>query len=97
MNLIHFNTQQIADIASATQAHRGEWDAIWNGVRAKLAGVVGEALDAATGMSLDERSMRYHQKTDLYTQQLHARAQATNKIAQIAEETGHAMVKTLMG
>lgn len=97
MSLIYFNTAQIVDIASATQTHRGEWDAIWNGVRAKLSGVVGEALDAATGMSLEERSVRYHQKTDIYTQQLLARAQATSKIAQIAEETGYAMVKTLSG
>lgn len=97
MSYIAFDTGQIADIATATQAHRGEWDAIWNGVRAKLAGVVGEALDAATGLSLQERSMTYHRKSDLYSQQLVSHAQATAQIGQIAEQAGYAMVKTLGG
>lgn len=97
MSVIAFNTEQIADIANATQAHRGEWDAIWNGVRAKLGAVISEALDAATGLSLEDRTMSYHQKSDLYTQQLLTRAQATSTIGQIAEQTGYAMVKTLAG
>lgn len=97
MPVIAFNTEQIADIANATHAHRGEWDAIWNGVRAKLGAVVDEALDAATGLSLQDRTIGYHQKSDLYTQQLLARAQATSTVGQIAEQTGYAMVKTLTG
>ncbi|WP_134323911.1 hypothetical protein [Cumulibacter soli] len=97
MPLIAFNTEHIADIANATQAHRSEWDAIWNGVRSKLGDVISEALDAATGLSLDERTVSYHQKSDLYTQQLLARAQATASIGQIAQDTGIAMVKTLSG
>ena len=45
MTTIAFNTEQIAEIAASAQAHQGEWDAIWNGVQAKLSGVVSEALD----------------------------------------------------
>lgn len=97
MSVIAFNTEQIAEIANATQAHRAEWDAIWSAVKAKLGGVVADALDAATGCSLEDRTMSYHQKSDLYTQQLLARAHTTSTIGQIAEETGYAMVKTLTG
>ncbi|WP_106848893.1 hypothetical protein [Blastococcus sp. Marseille-P5729] len=97
MSVIAFNTEQIADIAAATQAHQGEWDAIWNGVQNKLGGVVSDALDALTGSSLQERTFSYQQKTAVYTQQLMARAQATSNIATIAEQTGYSMVKTLSG
>lgn len=97
MTVIAFDTEQIADIASATQAHRAEWDGIWNAVRAKLGAVVSEALDVATGLSLEDRTVSYHQKSDLYTQQLLARAQATSTIGQIAEDTAVAMVKALTG
>lgn len=97
MTTIAFNTEQITEIAASTQAHQGEWDAIWNGVQAKLSGVVSEALDALTGSSLQERTTSYQQKTAIYTQQLMARAQATSNIAAIAEQTGYSMVKTLTG
>lgn len=97
MPVIAFNTEQITEIATATQAHRAEWDSIWNAVKTKLGSVVGEALDAATGCSLEDRTTSYHQKSDLYAQQLLARAQATSTIGQIAEETGAAMIKTLTG
>lgn len=97
MTTIAFNTEQIAEIAASAQAHQGEWDAIWNGVQAKLSGVVSEALDALTGSSLQERTASYQQKTAIYTQQLIARAQATSNIAAIAEQTGYSMVKTLTG
>ena len=97
MSVIAFNTEQIVDIASATQAHQGEWDAIWQGVAAKLGGVVSDALDVLTGSSLQERTTSYHQKTALYTQQLLARAQATSNIAMIAEQTSSSMIKTLSG
>lgn len=97
MSVIAFNTEQIHDIAASTQAHQGEWDAIWNGVRSKLGGVISEALDALTGSSLQERTASYQQKTALYTQQLVARSQATTNIATIAEQTSYSMVKTLSG
>ena len=97
MSVISFDTAQIAEIAASTQAHQGEWDAIWNGVQSKLGGVVSEALDALTGASLQDRTVSYQQKTSLYTQQLAARAQATSNVASIAEQTGYAMVKTLSG
>lgn len=97
MTLIKFDTEQISAIASATLAHQGEWDAIWQDVKTKLSGVVSDALDAATGMSLEERSARYSQKTSMYTQQLMSRAAATSQVASIAEQTNIAMVKTLTG
>lgn len=97
MSVIAFDTEQISDIAAATQAHQGEWDAIWHGVQNKLGGVVSDALDALTGSSLQERTISYQQKSALYTQQLQARAQATSTIATIAEQTGYSMVKTLSG
>lgn len=97
MTLIKFDTDQITAIASSTLAHQGQWDAIWEGVRTKLTGVVSEALDVATGMSLEERSARYHQKTSIYSQQLMARATATSQVGMVAQQTNAAMVKALTG
>jgi hypothetical protein len=92
---IEFNTEDIARVASATKGHEAEWNRIWEGVRSKLSGVVSEALDAATGASLDERTAEYHRKTTQYTADLQAQQNAVTNIGNIAVDTNRNMIRTV--
>ena len=97
MALIAFDTNGIADIAAQTIARQQQWDDIWNSVKSRIGATVASDLDALTGMSLEERSAAYAAKTAQYTIQLHAQAQATAKIGNIAAETNQAMARVIAG
>ncbi|MFD9888498.1 hypothetical protein ACFWY9_04110 [Amycolatopsis sp. NPDC059027] len=92
---IEFRVEDIHQIATSTRAHQAEWDNIWNTVKTRLSGVVSQALDAATGSSLEERSAEYHRKTQVYNQQLQAQQHAVGRVGDIAEETNVSMQNTI--
>lgn len=96
-DFIEFRTDEVSAIARATVGHEAEWDRIWNGVKTRLSGVVSEALDAQTGSSLEERSARYHQRTQQYQGQLQTQAGAVDRVGQIATEGNQAMRNTIAG
>ena len=95
--LIEFQTGQIADIGSQTLNQRSQWDAIWESTRARISATASEALDVATGSSLQERNDEYHRKSALYTQNVQQQGQAVNQIGSIATETNARMVLTIRG
>lgn len=94
---IEFNTEQIAQIATATRGHQSDWDAVWEGVRGKLSATVSEALDALTGSSLQDRTNEYHRKTEQYTAQLNSQQVAVGKVGDIATETNRNMSNVIRG
>jgi len=95
--LIEFQTGQIADIGSQTLNQRSQWDAIWQSTRGRISATASEALDVATGSSLQERNDEYHRKSALYTQNVQQQGQAVNQIGSIATETNARMVSTIRG
>lgn len=94
---LEFNTDEIGRIATATQGHQSQWDSIWEGVRSKLGNTVSEALDALTGSSLDERTQRYHQRTQQYTAQLQSQMTAVRNVGNIATDTNQQMSRVISG
>ena len=78
--LIEFQTGQIADIGSQTLNQKSQWDAIWESTRARISATASEALDVATGSSLQERNDEYHRKSALYSQNVQQQGQAVNQI-----------------
>ena len=90
--LIEFQTGQIADIGSQTLNQKSQWDAIWESTRARISATASEALDVATGSSLQERNDEYHRKSALYSQNVQQQGQAVNQIGSIASETNARMV-----
>ena len=95
--LIEFQTGQIADIGSQTLNQKAQWDAIWESTKARISATASEALDVATGSSLQERNDEYHRKSALYTQNVQQQGQAVNQIGSIASETNARMVSTIRG
>jgi hypothetical protein len=95
--LIEFQTGPIGDIGSQTMNQKAVWDGIWESTRARISATAAEALDAATGSSLDERGQEYHRKCTLYSQNVQQQGQAVNQIGSIATETNARMVSTIRG
>ena len=95
--LIEFQTGPIADIGSQTLNQQQQWDAIWDSTRARISATAADALDVATGSSLQERSDEYHRKSLAYTQNVQQQGQAVNQIGDIASDTNARMVSTIRG
>ena len=76
---------------------RDRWDAIWESTRGRISATASEALDVATGSSLQERNDEYHRKSALYSQNVQQQGQAVNQIGSIASETNARMVSTIRG
>jgi hypothetical protein len=95
--LIEFQTGGIADIGSQTLNQKSVWDGIWENTKAQISATAAEALDAATGSSLEERSAEYHRKSTAYGQNVQQQGQAVNQIGSIATETNTRMVNTIRG
>jgi hypothetical protein len=95
--LIEFQTGPIADIGSQTLNQKAVWDGIWESTKARISATAAEALDAATGSSLEERGQEYHRKSVAYSQQVQQQGTAVNQIGGIATETNARMVSTIRG
>ena len=95
--LIEFQTGPIADIGSQTLNQKAVWDGIWESTKARISATAAEALDAATGSSLEERGQEYHRKSVAYSQQVQQQGTAVNHIGGIATETYARMVSTIRG
>jgi hypothetical protein len=95
--LIEFKTGPIGDIGSQTLNQSAVWDGIWESTKARISATAAEALDAATGSSLEERSQEYHRKSVLYGQNVQQQGTAVNQIGTIATETNARMVSTIRG
>jgi hypothetical protein len=95
--LIEFRTGDISAIGGQTLSQQGEWDAIWERCRSRISATASEALDQATGSSLEERNAEYHRKSALYSQNVGAQGQAVNQIGGIATETNANMVRAIRG
>ena len=95
--LIEFQTGPIGDIGSQTMNQKAVWDGIWESTKARISATAAEALDAATGTSLEERGQEYNRKSVLYSQNVQQQGQAVNSIGQIATETNTRMVSTIRG
>lgn len=94
---IEFKTQNITDIGATTLTQQGTWDQIWERCRAKIGAAAAEALDQQTGLSLEERSQQYHQRSAMYSSNVGAQGQAVNQIGGIATETNANMVRAIRG
>ena len=94
---IEFNNEDIANIAHITQNSQADWDRIWEEVRTRLSGVVSEALDALTGTSLDDRTTRYHQRTQQYTADLNSQHNAVRNVGTISADTNVQMSRVIAG
>lgn len=95
--LIEFRTGEIDTIGTQTLGQQSEWDGIWERCRSQISAAAAEALDAATGTSLEERSQEYHRKSAMYSQNVGQQGQAVNQISAIATETNANMVRTIRG
>ena len=95
--LIEFQTGPIADIGSQTLNQKAVWDGIWESTKARISATAAEALDAATGSSLEERGQEYHRKSVAYSQQVQQQGTAVNQIGGIATATNARMVSTIRG
>lgn len=94
---IEFKNEDIGNIASTTRTSQSEWDDLWNSVKTRLGSVVSEALDALTGSSLEDRSARYHQRTQQYTSDMNLQHVAMTNIQNISAETNTSMARTIAG
>lgn len=94
---IEFKTQDITDIGTATTGHRTVWDQIWEDLKKKIGTTVSTALDQATGMSLEERSVQYYMRSAQFSGDVGAQAQAVHQISNIATETNQNMVRAIRG
>jgi hypothetical protein len=95
--LIEFQTGPIADIGAQTMNQKAVWDEIWESTKARISATAAEALDAATGSSLAERSDEYNRKSVAYSQNVQQQGTAVNQIGQIATDTNTRMVSTIRG
>lgn len=95
--LIEFRTGEISTIGSQTLSQQGEWDAVWDRCRSRISATASEALDTATGSSLEQRNQEYHRKSAQYSQNVGQQGQAVNQIGNIATETNQNMVNTIRG
>jgi hypothetical protein len=95
--LIEFQTEGIAGIGATTVGQQAEWDAVWDRCRSRISATASEALDQATGSSLEERNQEYHQKSAAYSQNVGQQGRAVNQIGDIATETNQNMVRTIRG
>lgn len=93
--LIEFQTGPIGDIGSQTMNQKAVWDEIWNSTRAQISATAANALDAATGVSLEERNTQYNNRSTQYSQNVQLQGQAVNQIGTIATETNAAMVRAM--
>ena len=94
---IEFKNDDIANIAQVTQGSHADWDRIWNDVRTRLSGVVSQALDALTGSSLEDRTARYHQRTQQYTADLNSQHLAVRNVGTISADTNVQMSRVIAG
>jgi hypothetical protein len=94
---IEFKNEDIANISQVTQGSQADWDRIWNDVRTRLSGVVSAALDALTGSSLEDRTTRYHQRTQQYTADLNSQHLAVRNIGTISADTNVQMSRVIAG
>jgi hypothetical protein len=94
---IEFKTANITEIGSATLNQQSAWDGIWERCKAKIGAAASEALDQQTGLSLEERSLQYHQRSAMYSSDVGAQGQAVNQIGSIATETNANMVRAIRG
>jgi preprotein translocase subunit SecD len=94
---IEFKNEDIVSIANVTRNSQADWDRIWEGVRSRLSGVVSEALDALTGSSLEDRTAKYHQRTQQYTADLNSQHVAVNNVASISADTNQQMSRVISG
>ena len=94
---IEFKNEDIANIAQVTQGSQADWDRIWNDVRTRLSGVVSEALDGLTGSSLEDRTTRYHQRTQQYTADLNSQHLAVRNVGTISTDTNQQMTRVIAG
>jgi hypothetical protein len=93
--LIEFRTGEIDTIGSQTLGQQSEWDAVWERCRSRISSTASEALDAATGSSLEERNADYHRRSANYSGNVGAQGQAVNQISTIARDTNANMVRAL--
>jgi len=96
-DVLKFDTEQIATIASATQGHQAEWDRIWEGVRQRLSATAADALSQEPGGSLQTRTEEYHKKTSQYNEQLQHQSRAVANVGHTATDYNNAMTKTIAG
>ncbi len=94
---IEFKNEDIDNIAQITMSSQSDWDQVWEGVRTRLSGVVSEALDALTGSSLEDRSARYHQRTQQYTGDLQSQHAAVRNVGTISADTNVQMARVIHG
>lgn len=94
---LKFDTEQIAAIAKATQSHQAQWDEIWNGVKSRLSATAAEALSQEPGGSLEQRTMEYHRKTQIYNEQLQTQAGAVAKVGNTATDYNQRMTQVIAG
>ena len=94
---IEFKNEDIGNIAQVTQGSQADWDRIWNDVRTRLSGVVSAALDALTGSSLEDRTARYHQRTQQYTADLNSQHLAVRNVGTISADTNVQMSRVIAG
>jgi hypothetical protein len=95
--LIEFQTGNIRDIGSTTMGQQAEWDSVWERCRSRISSTAAEALDQATGSSLEQRNQEYHQKSAAYAENVGQQGRAVNQIGDIATDTNQNMVRTISG
>jgi hypothetical protein len=95
--LIEFQTGGISDIASQTMNQQQQWDDVWNRCRSRISSTASEALDSATGSSLEERNQEYHRRSAQYSQNVGQQGKAVQQIGTIATDTNQNMVNTIRG
>jgi len=95
--LIEFQTGGIDAIANQTMNQQQQWDDVWNRCRSRISSTASEALDNATGSSLEERNQEYHRRSAQYSQNVGQQGKAVQQISNIATDTNQNMVKTIRG
>ena len=96
-DFLKFDTEQIASIASQTQAHQAQWDEIWNGVKNRLSATAANALSQEPGGCAEHRTMEYHRKTQQYNEQLMSQSHAVGKVGSTATDYNQRMTRTIAG
>lgn len=96
-DFLEFVTDDIASIASQTQAHQSQWDEIWSNVKSRLSATAAEALSQEPGGSLEHRTMEYHRKTQQYNEQLTSQSHAVGKVGTTATDYNNRMTRTIAG
>ena len=96
-DVLKFDTEQIAAIASATTGYQQRWDDIWNRVRSRLSATAAQALSREPGGSLDHRTALYHRSTELYNEQLQRQASAVQRVGHTATDYNHRMTRVIAG